>query len=106
MQYFEASKIGQERTERSAQLLGSVTGYAKSAVFLRHESDSFEPVGEENMYAVVSLRPPSVVVVLCDAGGNAKAMSQFLHPRAVDDVTKKLEGLGLRKYEGEPYLPA
>ncbi|MEM0118720.1 MAG: hypothetical protein QXP36_12965 [Conexivisphaerales archaeon] len=105
MQYFEASKIGQKRTEEAARLLASVTGYAKSAVFLKHEVTGFEPVGEDNYYSVVQLRPPSVVVVLCDSGGNAKAMSQFLHPKAVDAILTKLQQMGIKRYEGEPYLP-
>jgi hypothetical protein len=105
MQYYEASKVGQERTEKAAQLLGSVSGYAKGAVFLKHESDTFEPVGEENFYAVIPLRPPSVVVVLCDSGGNSKAMSQFLHPKVAENVVKKLETMGIKMYEGQAYLP-
>jgi hypothetical protein len=105
MRYFDACKIGQERTDRAAKLLASVSGYAKSAVFLKHETNEFEPVGEENFYAIIPLKPPSVVVVLCDSGGNSKAMSQFFTPKSAESVAKKLEALGIRLYTGEPYLP-
>ncbi|SRR5579875_3344390 len=105
MRYFDACKIGQERTEEAAKILGGVSGYAKGAVFLKHESTSFDPVGEENFYAIVQLKPPSVVVVLCDSGGNSKAMSQFLSKQSAESVVKKLEALGIQPYQGEPYLP-
>ena len=105
MQYYEASRIGQERAEKAAELLSKVTGYAKGAIFLKHEKDTFEPVGEENLYAVMELKPRTTVVVICDASGNAKAISQFMHPKTAEKVAEKLEQMGIIKYNGIPYLP-
>ncbi|MEM0116948.1 MAG: hypothetical protein QXE12_04140 [Conexivisphaerales archaeon] len=105
MQYFEASKIGQERTEKAAEILAKVTGYAKGAIFLKHESEEFEPVGEENFYALIELRPKSLVIVLCDAGGNAKAISQFLHPSLAKKLEERLKAMNIERYNGIPYLP-
>jgi hypothetical protein len=105
MQYYEASKIGLERTERAAEILAQVTGYAKGAVFLRHETDEFEPVGEENFYAIVELKPKSVVIALCDDSGNAKAISQFLHPSLAEKLVEKLKTKNIKQYRGTPYIP-
>jgi hypothetical protein len=105
MQYYEASKIGLQRTEIAAEILAQVTGYAKGAVFLRHEKNEFEPVGEENFYAIVELKPKSVIIALCDDGGNAKAISQYLHPSLAEKLVEKLKTRNIRQYQGTPYIP-
>jgi len=105
MQYYEASKIGLERSEKAAEVLAQITGYARAAVFLRHEAKEFEPVGEENFYAIVELKPKSVVIVLCDEGGNAKAISQFLHPSLIEKILERLKAKNIKQYQGKPYIP-
>lgn len=105
MQYYEASKIGLARAEKAAELLSKITGYAKAAVFLKHETQEFEPVGEENFYSILQLKPKSVVIVLCDAGGNAKAISQFLNPSLAERLVEKLKSMKIEQYTGTPYLP-
>src|SRR5579875_3922897 len=79
--------------------------YAKGAVFLRHEKNEFEPVGEENFYAIVELKPKSVIIALCDDGGNAKAISQYLHPSLAEKLVEKLKTRNIRQYQGTPYIP-
>ena len=55
MQYFQALKMGQKRVEASRAYLNSISNdRAMPALALRdNKTNVWEPVGEENLYAVI-----------------------------------------------------
>jgi hypothetical protein len=105
MQYFEATQVGQKRSDDSEQLLKKYTGFARAAIFLKTRTEGFEPVGEENLYALVDINPGTVMVVFVDKDGNAKAMSSYIGKIRSQQVIKQIEGDGITKYEGKVNLP-
>ena len=81
MQYFQALKIGQKRVETARTYLNSMTNdKAMPALALRdNNSNIWEPVGEENLYAVVDESSGFVltdtsgyILALCDKNGISK----------------------------------
>ncbi len=85
MQYFQALKVGQKRVKSSREYLNKLTNNrAMPALALRDtKSDVWEPVGEENFYAVVDESSGFVltdtsgyIVALCDRDGFSKAIVQ------------------------------
>ena len=54
MQYFMALKIGEKRVKAAQELLSRYAGRAMPALALKDNKDNkWEPVGEENLFAVV-----------------------------------------------------
>ena len=85
MQYFQALKIGQKRVESSRSYLNSISNdRAMPALALRdNKSNIWEPVGEENLYAIVDESSGFVltdssgyILALCDKNGISKAIVQ------------------------------
>jgi hypothetical protein len=106
MQYFEASQIGQRRIDEAQKLLAKFTGYARGAIFLKRRVEGFEPVGEENLYAVKEVNQDTVIILLVDGEGNAKAISSYMGKIRAQNVYGEIEAAGIKKYEGELNLPA
>jgi hypothetical protein len=105
VQYFEATQIGQKRTEDAEKLLAKYTGSATAAIFLKDGMGSFEPVGEENFYAVVEVNPETVMVALVDGEGNAKAVSSYAGKIRSQQIIKQIELDGIKRYDGKLNLP-
>ncbi len=105
MQYFEASQVGQKRSDDAERLLKKYAGFARAAIFLKHKTEGFEPVGEENLYALVEINPGTVMIVFVDSEGNAKAMSSYIGKIRSQQVVKQVEADGIRKYDGKVNLP-
>jgi hypothetical protein len=105
MQYFEATQVGQRRSGDAERLLSKYTGFARAAIFLKNANGSFEPVGEENLYAVVEINRGTVMVALVDADGNAKALSSYVGKIRSQQIVKQIELDGLKKFEGKVNLP-
>jgi hypothetical protein len=105
VQYFEATQVGQKRSDDAEKLLAKYTGFARAAIFLKSGKGSFEPVGDENYYAVVEINPGTVMIALVDSEGNAKAMSSYVGKIRSHQVIKQIELDGIVKYDGKVNLP-
>lgn len=114
MQYFSALKIGQKRVQQAREYLNRFTdGKAMPALALRdNKTNVWEPVGEENLYAVVDESSGFVltdrsgyIVVLCDQNGISKAIVQGLNKEQKDEVVKMLDSENIRQYKGKVSLP-
>jgi len=54
MQYFTALKLGEKRVKAAQDVLTKYTGHGMPALALKDNKDNkWEPVGEENLFAVV-----------------------------------------------------
>ena len=114
MQYFQALKIGQKRVESSRAYLNSISNdRAMPALALRdNKSNIWEPVGEENLYAIVDESSGFVltdssgyILALCDINGISKAIVQGLSQEQKDETVKLLEKDNIPEYKGKVVLP-
>jgi len=105
VQYFEATQVGKKRIDDAEKLLGKNAGFARPAIFLKTTSKGFEPVGTENLYAVVEINPGTVMIALVDGEGNAKAMSSYIGKIRSQQVIRQIELDGIERYEGKVNLP-
>ena len=114
MQYFQALKIGQKRVESSRAYLNSISNdRAMPALALRdNKSNIWEPVGEENLYAIVDESSGFVltdssgyILALCDKNGISKAIVQGLGQEQKDETVKLLEKDNITEYKGKVVLP-
>ena len=114
MQYFQALKIGQKRVESSRSYLNSISNdRAMPALALRdNKSNVWEPVGEENLYAIVDESSGFVltassgyILALCDKNGISKAIVQGLSQEQKDEIVKLLEKDDIPEYKGKVALP-
>ena len=85
------------------ELLKSVTGYSKPGLFLKPLPDRYEPVGEENLYAIIS-KGKFAQLALVDRDGVVKATSQPMVERVLLEFAKKLEEKGITRYKGKVYM--
>ena len=99
------------------EILGGLAGVgerAMPALALKEQGKggSWEPVGEESMYAFVDESPGFVltdtsgsVLALVDAGGRAKAVVQGVTARQKELLGAALEAGGVREFKGRVTLP-
>ena len=105
MDYFSAVQKGKERVRAAVQSLSEVAGPSSPVLFLKMGVEQWTPVGEEELLSVVDGKENTAALVLCDAEGNAKAMSGWLGRHIPDGFAKELETKGHRKYGGQVKLP-
>jgi hypothetical protein len=105
VQYFEATQVGQKRSDDAEKLLSKYAGFARAAIFLKTRTEGFEPVGEENLYAVVEINPGTVMIAIVDGEGNTKAMSSYVGKVRSKQITKQIELDGIKRYDGKVNLP-
>ena len=114
MQYFQALKIGQKRVESARSYLNSISNdKAMPALALRdNKTNVWEPVGEENMYAVVDESSAFVltdtsgyILALCDKNGISKTIVQGLSQEQKDEIVRLLEKDNIPEYKGKVALP-
>jgi hypothetical protein len=114
MQYFQALKIGKKRVENARSYLNSISNdKAMPALALRdNKTNVWEPVGEENMYAVVDESSGFVltdtsgyILALCDKNGISKTIVQGLSQEQKDEIVKLLEKDNIPEYKGKVALP-
>jgi hypothetical protein len=106
MDYFYAVQEGRARVQRAVDALQEVAGPSYAVLFLKQGRDDWSPVGEENLWSVVKGRNSTAVVVICDADGNAKAMSAWVAEDEAGKWAISLESRGVPRYPGEIRLPA
>ena len=106
MQYFMALKIGEKRVKSAQDLLGRYTGQAMPALALKDNmSNEWEPVGEENLLAIVK-ESNGFMIVLCDKNGIAKTIAQWFTEDVKNEIVEKIaRENGLTKYSGKLSLP-
>ena len=114
MQYFAALKMGQKRVATSREYLNKLANNrAMPALALQNsKSDVWEPVGEENLYAVVDESSGFVltdtsgyIVAICDKGGFSKAIVQGVTKEQCDTMVAQFEKDGVPKFSGKVILP-
>jgi hypothetical protein len=114
MQYFAALKMGQKRVALSREYLNKLSNnQAMPALALQNsKSDVWEPVGEENLYAIVDESSGFVltdtsgyIVALCDKGGFSKAIIQGVQKEQCDQMVAQFEKDNIPKFSGKVILP-
>ena len=114
MQYFTAIKDGQKRVTDSREYLNKfANGKAMPALALKdNKTNIWEPVGEENLYAVVNGASGFVVtddggylLVLCYKNGIAKTIAQGLSYEEKTSIINSLKSDNIQEYDGEVSLP-
>ena len=114
MQYFMALKVGQKRVGEAREYLNKfANGKAMPALALKDtKTNVWEPVGGENLYAVVNGASGFVVtddggyiLVLCDKNGIAKTIAQGLSYEEKTNIINMLKSDNIEEYHGEVSLP-
>ena len=114
MQYFSALKIGQKRVEAARDYLNKFAdNQAMPALALKdNNSNVWEPVGEENLYAKIDESSGFVltdtsgyILAICDSNGISKAIVQGLNKEKIDSIVKLLEAENIEEYKGKVSLP-
>ena len=114
MQYFVALKIGEKRVKESREFLNRISNeQSMPALALRdNKTNVWEPVGEENLYAVLNDAGGYVLtdvsgymIVICDKNGISKAIIRGLNMERKDHIIKKLQAENTQEYKGEVTLP-
>jgi hypothetical protein len=106
MQYFTALKLGEKRVKAAQELLTRYTGHAMPALALKDSKDNvWEPVGEENLFAVVK-EVNGYMIVLCDKNGIAKSIAEWFTEDTKDQIIAKIKGeQNMTEYLGKLSLP-
>lgn len=105
MDYFDAVQTGRARAKRSLETLQGVAGPAYPVLFLKMGMQEWTPVGEEELFSLVSGKEEKAAVVICDSDGNSKAMTSWLERSDAERVAADLKVKGLAHYVGEVKLP-
>ena len=114
MQYFTALREGQKRVNIAREYLNKyANGKAMPALALKdNKTNIWEPVGEENLYAVVNGAAGFVVtddggfiLVLCDKNGIAKTIAQGLSDEEKASIINSLKSDDIEEYHGDVSLP-
>lgn len=100
MQYFQAVRIGKERSSKSQMLLFKIGGFAMLTLTTKKKDGQFLPIGEENLVAVIRTAD-GYVTILVDAEGYTKAQSKALEKDAAMEIFKKAKESGIEEYAGE-----
>ncbi len=114
MQYFQALKLGQKRVADAREYLNKLTdGRAMPALaIISNNSDVWEPVGEENLYAFVDESAGFVltdnsgyILALVDKTGSSKTIVQGVTKQQKENLEKAFEADNISKFEGKVILP-
>ncbi|KAG2475953.1 MAG: hypothetical protein NPMRIOTA_50028 [Nitrosopumilales archaeon] len=114
MQYFTALKIGEKRVKEAREYLNKLAnGRAMPALALRdNKTNVWEPVGEENFYAVIDESSGFVltdssgyIMALCDKNGISKAIVQGVSKEQKDEMVKALKFDNILEFKGKVQLP-
>ncbi len=115
MQYFSALKEGQRRVAEARAYLDKLTGgKAMPAMALAQpDSNNWEPVGKENLYAFVNESQGFVltdtsgyILALVDKTGISKSIVQGVTPEQAELIEKQLVADNIEKFNGHVVLPA
>ncbi len=85
--------------------LQEIAGPCYPMLFLKLGSSDWAPVGEEMFYKAIPGKGGAAALVICDAEGNAKAMSGWFPVQKVEEYSKTLGARGIQVFPGEVKLP-
>jgi len=114
MQYFPALKLGQKRVADAREYLNKFTnGKAMPALALKdNKTNVWEPVGEENLYAIVDESSGFVltdnsgyIIAIVDNNGLTKALVQGVSKEQRDELIKVFESDSVSEFKGKVILP-
>ncbi|HEX5358528.1 MAG TPA: hypothetical protein VFW99_01280 [Candidatus Nitrosotalea sp.] len=114
MQYFVALKIGEKRVKEAREYLNTLCNdQAMPALALRdNKSNVWEPVGQENFYAVlddaggyVLSDSTGYMIVICDKNGISKALVRGLDVERKDTIVARLKADNMAEHNGDVVLP-
>ncbi len=114
MQYFQALKLGQKRVAVAREYLNKITdGKAMPALALRdNNTNVWEPVGEENLYAFVDETPGFVltdksgyILALVDKNGTSKTIVQGVTKEQKGNLELLFQSDNIVEYKGKVILP-
>jgi hypothetical protein len=114
MQYFVALKMGEKRVKESREYLNKLCNdQAMPALALRdNKTNVWEPVGEENLYAVLSNTGGYVLsdstgymIVICDKNGISKALVRGLNAERKDAIVARIKSDNIQEHTGDVVLP-
>lgn len=114
MQYFQALRVGQKRVVKAREYLNKLTdGKAMPALALKNsKTNAWEPVGEENLYAIVDESSGFVltdtsgyIVALVDNNGYSKTLVQGVNKEQKENLEKLFQADKILEYKGKVSLP-
>lgn len=100
MQYFQAVRIGKERSSKSQMILFNICGFAMLTLTTKKKDGQFVPIGEEDYVAIIHTHD-GYVTILVDAEGYTKAQSKALEKDAAFEIFKKARESGIEEYSGD-----
>jgi len=114
VQYFQALKVGQKRVAEAREYLNKLTdGKAMPALALKNsKTNVWEPVGEENLYAIVDESSGFVltdtsgyIIALVDNNGYSKTLVQGVNKEQKENLEKLFQADKILEYKGKVSLP-
>ncbi len=98
--------MGEKRVKAAQELLNRFAGHAMPALALKdNKDDIWEPVGEENLFAVVK-EEQGYMIVLCDKNGIAKTIAQWFGEDKKNEILNRIkEEQKMQEYFGKLSLP-
>ena len=100
MQYFQAVQQGKQIAGRSQMRMFKAAGFAMLTLTTKKVGGVFEPVGEEELAAVIVSPEGGHVAVIVDADGFTKAQSKTLEKGEAMSIFRKLLESGIPEYAG------
>ena len=100
MQYFQAVQQGKQRAGKSQLKMFEAAGFGMLTLTTKKIDGSFQPVGEEDLAAVIA-SPDGFVAILADADGFTKAQSKAVSKEEAFGIFKKLVDSGVPEYPGK-----
>ena len=97
MQYFEAVQKGKQRASKSQMKMFEVAGFGMLTLTTKKIDGKFEPVGEEELAAVISV-DDGYVALIVDTDGFTKAQSKTLPKDEAMNIFDQLCKSGITKY--------
>ena len=101
-----ALKMGEKRVRAARDLLTRYSGHAMPALALKDNKDNkWEPVGEENLYAIVR-EEAGYMIAFCDRNGIAKSIAQWFSEDTKNEIVAKIKAeQNMQEYFGKLSLP-
>ena len=99
MQYFQAVQQGKQRAGRSQIKMFEAAGFGMLTLTTKKIEGKFQPVGEEDLTAVIT-SPDGYVTILVDCDGFTKAQSKAMSKEEAFEIFKKLRNSGVPEYPG------
>ncbi len=99
MQYFQAVQKGKQRASKSQMKMFEAAGFGMLTLTTKKVGGVFEPVGEEELAAVIE-SADGYVSIITDADGFTKAQSKATTKDGAVATYEKLIGDGMSPYMG------